>query len=204
MNEINRKLLQAVEYGKVETVRDLLNQYGIGASEANGYVLLRKSVSSGSRCQKITELLLINGAKANSKGNETHPSHTPLHYAVGRGDIETVELLLNYNADINVANERRVTPLMLAITIGNEKIIDILFDRGAYVSASCIHLAVQNRQITEKLLQLGVSANCTDYSNQQFTPLLSAAQYVENSSVVELLLKHGANVNAPNCIALSI
>jgi ankyrin repeat protein len=59
----------------------------------------------------MIELLLAKGANINIKKND---GYTPLHLAVGRGNVAMVELLVAKGADVNVKNNAGDTPLMLA------------------------------------------------------------------------------------------
>ena len=59
---------------------------------------------------------------------------TPLFDAVSTNNFELVQLLLNYDADVNLA-PKCITPLMNAIRLSNYEIIMILLDRGADVNA---------------------------------------------------------------------
>ena len=51
---------------------------------------------------------------------------TPFHKAVQREKIEAVKFLLTKGADQSVKNFKGETPLECAVTIGNQKIIDLL------------------------------------------------------------------------------
>nr|CAI5819032.1 unnamed protein product [Callosobruchus analis] len=43
----------------------------------------------------------------------------PLHFAVQMGHIDTIELLLRYNADVNAKDRNHYTPLHVAAACGN-------------------------------------------------------------------------------------
>lgn len=95
---------------------------------------------------------------------------TPLGLAAFFGHLEIVNVLLMDHADPNIAsnNPMRVTPLHSAVA-GN-------------------HYAV-----AAKLIEAGANVNAIQADG--FTPLMGAAQN-GNLQMVELLLAHGADVNA--------
>ncbi len=96
--------------------------------------------------------------------------YTPLGLAAFFGHMTVVNTLLVYHADPNVAsnNAMHVTPLHSAVA-GN-------------------HYAV-----AAKLIEAGANANAVQADG--FTPLMGAAQN-GNAQMVQLLLDHGADVNA--------
>ncbi|MBL7481304.1 ankyrin repeat domain-containing protein [Legionella bononiensis] len=70
------------------------------------------------------------------KGVDVHLSdmqgHSVLHQAVYRGDISTVQWILDHtDININAIDKNHQTPLVLSEAIGNEKIINLLKSRGA-------------------------------------------------------------------------
>lgn len=56
---------------------------------------------------------------------------TPLHYSCGRGDLESVRLLLENNPDINIGDNANETPLYYASDNNHLDIVKLLLDRGA-------------------------------------------------------------------------
>jgi len=60
---------------------------------------------------------------------------TPLHFAVGGGKREVIELLIDQGADLNVSADG-LTPLHAAVMAGNTEAIKLLIDKGADVNAS--------------------------------------------------------------------
>lgn len=60
---------------------------------------------------KLTKMLLESGVDANLPDMYFQ---YPLHYAFKLGDIESIFLLLDYNADLNVTNSNYHTPLFYA------------------------------------------------------------------------------------------
>lgn len=69
----------------------------------------------------------INAALTSSSGN----GWTSLHYAVINGDVELVEYLIRYGANINKATAEGSTPMFLARMEGYDEIINLLKRSGA-------------------------------------------------------------------------
>ncbi|XP_050298624.1 ankyrin-2-like [Anthonomus grandis grandis] len=76
----------------------------------------------------IVHFLILNGADIDAKDNN---GNTPLHIAVDEESLETICMLLYYNADANNQCKRNYTPFMRAICLRNVEIQTVLLD---YVS----------------------------------------------------------------------
>lgn len=74
---------------------------------------------------QIAHLLILNGAKIDARDNTRN---RPLHYAIQEGCLETVCMLLYYNADANAPGKHDLTPFMLAVKYELVEIQDVLFD----------------------------------------------------------------------------
>ncbi len=66
--------------------------------------------------------------------------HTPLHWAVFRGDIELVEILLKAGANPNVISDDGVTPRWRAMDFGLEEIEELLERFGGVIQDEIIDL----------------------------------------------------------------
>jgi hypothetical protein len=97
---------------------------------------------------------------------------TPLHWAAGRAHADVVSLLLSYNVDVHICDQRGETPLFLAV--GNKR----------------------SRNTIQLLLEAGADVNA-QASYNGFTPLHEAiwrARSVEHEDIIQLLLDSGADV----------
>jgi ankyrin repeat protein len=75
--------------------------------------------------------LLDKGANVNGRDEF---DYTALMYAASCGHEKTVELLLNYGANINSKNNDN-TALIMALKNGNKEIAELLIDKGANVNS---------------------------------------------------------------------
>ncbi len=78
---------------------------------------------------KIQEILQENPALANFIRKSDN--WTPLHGAACNGNINTVKVLLNSNADVNIANINNETPLHCAVQDNHLEIVRLLLAAGA-------------------------------------------------------------------------
>jgi hypothetical protein len=82
----------------------------------------------------VLEALLLRGANVNLQ----HKRHRncALHYAALEGHLECVSYLLSHNANPNVFNNHRCTPLMSACQEGKEAVAHVLVTAGANALAA--------------------------------------------------------------------
>ncbi|VDI07446.1 Hypothetical predicted protein [Mytilus galloprovincialis] len=169
--------------------------------------------------EDLVKLLIKHGAIVNYA---VHGS-MPLFEAIKKQNISIVECLINAKADINAfqGNESellhnainfnnavntwyfdKVTPLMLASSMGDETIVDMILktkvESAKYHTPESLVLACRNNHIAivRLLLQSGWDIN---YSEPKYgNTCLLEASIKGYQSMVALLLDKGANVNASN------
>ncbi|KAK7496797.1 hypothetical protein BaRGS_00012006 [Batillaria attramentaria] len=143
-------------------------------------------------CEKAPHTVIA----ANSKGL------TPLHIACGKGDLEFVETLLRYGADIHAEDVSSRTPLFSAVDQNHVDIVKRLLELGARVEVfdadlgmTPLHVAaiLGRLSIMEMLIQHGADLEASDPKVQD-TPLMMASG-CHAADTVECLLRHGANPN---------
>lgn len=151
--------------------------------------------------------LLDAGADPNEKAVD---GRTPLIVAVQNGSLEIVRLLLDHKADVNAKNEDGETALMSASGSydDNSAIVRLLLENGADPNVAgtngetALHKAASSNNAATMRLLLERGANSNARDSQQDTPLLKVTlslhgfQYQAKPEHIELLLSHGADVNA--------
>ena len=166
----------------------------------------------------IVEQLLNRSAKPTVKDNR---GRTPIHYAANLGNVAIVRCLLGKsNAGINDSDVAGWTPLRLAVIGHHLNMVKFLIDLGAHCDYTLLKDAVmyEAEDLFDYFLALGIKPNAEvllitihepnlhylrncilagaspDAIPGRFTPL-TLAVILNYTSVVQLLLSMGANVN---------
>ncbi|KAN0129321.1 hypothetical protein V8E53_012805 [Lactarius tabidus] len=149
----------------------------------------------------VMSLLMDHNADVNVHNNW---GDSALQSAARYGLFELSRNLLEHNAEVEACDHHGSTPLLLASYYGHTDVVRLLLDYNAAVcardrdgdtplhsAAGCGHL-----EITRMLLERRPEVNCQNKNGS--TPLLEAAGYSDegNSDIVQLLLDHGADVQA--------
>jgi cytohesin len=160
--------------------------------------------------------LYDNGAHLNISG---YFQRTPLHSAAWFGDLEMVQVLIDYKADINARTKNNWTPLHEASegrSISTQNIprlpdvARLLLERGADVNVldednvTPLHVAARNGRVGVVRVLLEHGANVGAEDKEGGTPLHEVAECEEpfgvgqneGAEIVSVLLEHGANVDA--------
>ena len=141
----------------------------------------------------INKLLLF--LKSGKNPNIYNSSgETPLFLYTKLGNLEAVNVLLNYGADCNIQNNDGNSPLHIAINTNNENLIDLLLENKANPnlinSINCqtpFHLAIINKvnqNILNKLKNNKVDWNIKDKFNK--TPFDYALDLRDNNYLLLL------------------
>jgi ankyrin repeat protein len=125
--------LGAALAGKHLHVARLLHQHGANVEvQGKHETTMLHSLSLGGE-PEIVRWLLECGAETNPR--ETKEGLIPLHDAAMRGNIETVRILVQHNADIKAKNFVGKTPLHYASERGHLDVVRLLLGSGADVNA---------------------------------------------------------------------
>ena len=160
------------------------------------------------------ERLVKSGIDINSiDGNK----RTALWWAAEQGYAEQVEYLLKLQANPNLSDFLKRTPLMVAVVQGGEhveKLVSDLIDAGAHVNARAIGdktalMLCHNLKAQENLLSAGADVNARDVGGK--TALNAVIEAVSDSTwcyfiegdyvpkkLVSNLIDAGADVNIPD------
>jgi len=130
-NNIDAKLIEAVERHDIDTVRILLEKgANVNAKNRIGWTPLTIARRNGRdwhgnyRETQMASLIRQYAEKVCSE----------LYSAVQAADIPKIQALLEKGADVNSRDGRRVTPLMWAVIWNHKDVVKILLDKGAYVN----------------------------------------------------------------------
>lgn len=124
---------------------------------------------------------------------------TPLHRAVESGQVKMVELLISEGADINAKDTRGLTPLNLAIDSdwglksNRKEVAKVLLSHGAEYTIRDVAWLGDIKRVGELLK--GNPALANDTSGMHKEAVIFAAVREGHSSLVKLLLSHGARLD---------
>jgi ankyrin repeat protein len=153
------------------------NNYGVNA------MVLAADIAS----TEVIQLLLKSGADANSTNAD---GETALHLVARSGNLDAARMLIKAGARVDARdNFGQQTPLMWAVARRHAAMVDLLVSKGADVNARG---AVRDYQRVAT-----AESRAKQLDRGGLTPLMYAAR--ENCrDCVEILLKHGVDVNLPD------
>jgi ankyrin repeat protein len=188
--------------GDVKKIQSILasDPKAVGAQDKNGDTPLHLAALHGQ--DKAVQVLLDAGADPNKKNNYGAFGPTELWQEfAGANTHRDPVVLLNVHGDQVTGVVNGYTPLHLAIfSINHKKIVQMLVAKGANVNdqaasgATPLYFAVLRGQKddAEFLLDHGANPNLPDAYT---TSILDVALHMNYSSMVELLVNKGADVN---------
>jgi len=143
--------------------------------------------------------LLAEGVDVNERASD---GATALHWASYYENEEAVELLLEADAEVNLANDLRVTPLWVASRAGSSAMVDRLLRAGAdpdiapVTGGTPLMLAVRNRDVASvnALIDHGANVNAREAAHDQSALMWAVAR--QHADIVDALLAAGADVHA--------
>ncbi|KAL2756479.1 hypothetical protein ACRALDRAFT_2042593 [Sodiomyces alcalophilus JCM 7366] len=193
-------LIRGVKSSFPDTFIALLCELGacIDAVDASGSSALHHA--AGSKKEDDTISILIHaGADINMRD---HAGRTPLIVAVEKASMRAVDVLTEYEADMEVRLPNRGTALHIAVAKGQYMLAEKLADRGARIDSrirdhTTLTLAIStaSSEIAAMLIEAGADVDVT--ATNGTTPLL-AATAIGDAHVTELLLAQGARVDVAN------
>ena len=196
-------LYYAALCGFNELVEHLIIKYPQDVNADGGYCVRPLVAALAGMHFQTADLLRHHGADPHLRDDEMR---TPLHSAAYFGNLEVLQKLIEYDADVNAKDRRRRTPFYYAsqgVYPKDSSVHRLLLELGADVNARAIdgstplHNASRfgNSEVVRVLLERGADINAG--SKDDSTPLHEASSsHSENLEVVRLLLENGADVNA--------
>lgn len=168
----------------------LLLEKGADVNAVSTYSITPLHEASTNGHYDIAKLLIQEGADMSARSECA--GFTPLMEALDERHMDVCTLLLENGSPVTSTDDMWWTPLHLAASYGDTKLIKPLVDKGANIAAKDkvndepIHLAAQNGQLDciKLLLQEGANANARDLFGR--SPLFFAAE-CGYESVAELL-----------------
>ncbi len=181
----------AVYAGDLAEVKRLLRA-GANVSLANNYGATPMSLAADVGNTEMLKVLLEVGADPDSPNRD---GQTALLAVARTGNVHAAQLLLDHGATVDVRETwGGQTALMWASARRHPQMMELLISNGADVNARSIDRDYQ-RHVTAE-------GRPKNLDSGGFTPLLYAAR--ENcGACVEVLLKHGVEIDSPDPVGVS-
>jgi ankyrin repeat protein len=195
-------LHRAAQRNDLELAAQLIRA-GANVKAANRYGVTPLSLACINGNAAMISLILEAGANANTTLPE---GETALMTASNTGHVDALKVLLAHGANVNAReNSRGQTALMWAVNEGYTAAAQLLIDAGADINAqsngkfSPMMFAVRGGHIDIVRLLLARGASATEtVAAAENTSLLGFAILNGKYNIGHLLLKHGADPNAPD------
>jgi ankyrin repeat protein len=166
-------LLEAVQADDVPAARQFISAgAGLEARDAKGWTPL--IIALNGPHAEMARLLVEKGADVNAK-SASAIGNTALCWAAQSNDPALIDLMLQHGADLNARSRNGMTALYVAVMLKKERAAEHLISKGARI---------------DQLAYLSEGKHL-------FTPLMCAVS-AGNVRMVDLLLKHGANLEKKN------
>lgn len=170
----------------------LLQQHGARLEDVRKKATVSLHLTAGENGELRSDELL---ARVKSVLCGEGAGQTLLHLAARHGHLQVCRYLISERVDLNAAGEGMMTPLHVAALAGQAEVCRMLLEAGAdpnkedEVKATPLVLAAQEGQVEacRVLLEAGAPVS---------SRVLYAAVASDTPAVLELLLRHGAEVNS--------
>ena len=203
----SKSVSEVLEKGPGAAVKVLLTSLPLERTDDGRYdLLLQMAIIEQDR--DLVAMLLDRGIDVNAS---SYYYGNALQCAARVGDINLARMLLKLGAKVNVIEGKHGTALRAAIVGNHGEIVDLLLKHGANTnlretvldnhrnreepSLSILHLCLETHSfyMLRSLLRVGAEVNVGDIDQKH---ILTKACELGNTAIVQLLLDHGAFVNA--------
>lgn len=187
-----RPIFHAAAEGDLPRLNELLDSQPslVNLKSSSGGAALFWAASSGKR--DAAALLIARGADVNARDTI---GETPL-YAAAFNSADVVQLLLDNGADANGWEKFGRTPLSRAVFWANLDAARIILAHGGKFVYNPLLTAVSAGDAAEAKRLLNADPSLANAPNvDRVTPLYQAILW-ERRGIIDLLIAHGANVNA--------
>jgi ankyrin repeat protein len=192
-------LYYAALCGFRDLAEHLIIKYPQDVNTSGGYYVCPLVAALAGRHFKTADLLRRYGADPNCR---SEAMRIPLHSAAYFGDVEVVQKLIEYNADISAVDHGGLTPFHLAsegLHLRDRSVLRLLLEHGADINTRAkngstpLHFAMNFRaqEVVRLLLENGADVNAR---GEQGSTALHTASLIGEIEVVRLLLEHGADI----------
>jgi hypothetical protein len=204
--DIQAPLLCAISFSSnnIMELAQLLIAYkaDVYAKDTDGATALYIAVQKG--IEPLVQMLIANGAHQ----QDENPSFNPLCLACSKGNLKLVKLLVQNGASISARNSRKETPLIAAVTRGDNQqsrlaILSYLRSNGAvlddvdYSGDNALIFAVESDNLCAVLWLLREGVDIESQSANGNTPLTVAALY-GNLKILRTLVEYNAVITHQN------
>ncbi|AAR83361.1 CNPV015 ankyrin repeat protein [Canarypox virus] len=196
-------LHRAVELRNIEAVKTLL-LYGSDPFVKHSY-LYQNALHTACMLLPLSKMETISHIRNNTIRQPCYYAYAPLEKNAENESIKIAELLLSKYPDlVNHVDHEHRTPLHLAVESNNIKMLKVLLSYGADINTVdnagktpiCCAVIRNLIDVTKELISLGADINKGDINNM--TPLHHIVRFAKSTELIEILLDHGANINAVN------
>ncbi|XP_044240878.3 ankyrin repeat and SOCS box protein 14 isoform X2 [Ursus arctos] len=194
-------LALAAQSGHIEIMEMLLQKGANALGQASDSASILLEAASGGNPDCLT-LLLEHGADANIPKNS---GHLPIHVAADRGHLLALKILVPVTDPVAI-KQSGISPVHCAAAGAHPECLELLIQAGFDVNfmldqrirkhyddhrKSALYFAVSNGDLSSVKLLLSAGA----LPNQDPVNCLQIALRMGNYELINLLLRHGANVN---------
>ena len=191
-------LYYAALCGFPKIVEQLIVHYPQHVNAFGGNYVTPAVAALAGRYFQLAQLLHRNGSSVDPRGIS---GKTPLHSAAYYGDLEMVQILLDYGVDVNAQQDYGSTPLDFGLVgngrLNDPRVVRLLLDHGADPNIPSKHGLTPLYRASEKgrikvirpLIEYGASVEVQDDEGRYPWEVAAGEQREE---IIKLLLEHRA------------